>query len=336
MTIKFSRVLRSFNLFTTSVVAALSLVHAPLASAAAAPKEIKLDYAYYSPLSLIIRKNAWLEDEFKKENIPVKWVLSLGSNRALEYLNSGASDFGSTSGVSALVSRANGFPVKTVYIFNTQEASALLLPKGSPIQSVAELKGKKVAATKGTDPFFFLLRTLHANGLRKNDVEIVHLQHPDGRTALEQGRVDAWAGLDPHMAASELEASSRVLYRNPAFSSYGFLNTTDEFINKYPEHLKRVLKVYERARLWALANPDETAKIVAEESKLSVPVAKRQLTRADFTKPIPEKMHLDALYATAPILLDEEIVRKGTDLNKFIKELVDDRFIKAVIASNSR
>jgi sulfonate transport system substrate-binding protein len=138
------------------------------------------------------------------------------------------------------------------------------------------------------------------------------------------------------MAASELDAGSRVLYRNPAFSSYGFLNTTDDFIAKYPEHLKRVLKVYERARRWVIAHPDDTAKIVAEESKLSVPVIKQQLTRADFSKPVPEKFHLDALYATAPILLDEEIVKKGTDLNKYIGELVDDRFVKTVLAESGK
>jgi sulfonate transport system substrate-binding protein len=298
---------------------------------AAAPTEIRLDYAYYSPLSLIIRKQSLLEQEFGKEGIAIKWVLSLGSNRALEYLNSGSSDFGSTSGISALVSRANGYPVKTVYIFNTQEASALLVPKDSPIKRIADLKGRKVAATKGTDPFFFLLRTLHASGLRKNDVEVVHLQHPDGRTALEQGRVDAWAGLDPHMAASELEAGSRVLYRNPAFSSYGFLNTTDEFIAKYPQHLQRVLNVYERARRWAIANPQETAAIVAEESKLSVPVIRQQLTRADFSQPVPGRFHLDSLYATIPILLDEELVKRGTDLRKLVGELVDDRFARAAV-----
>lgn len=300
-----------------------------------APKEIRLDYAYYSPASLAIKKFGWLEEEFKKDGISIKWLFSQGSNRSLEFLNSGSSDFASTSGISALVSRANGQPVKTVYIFNTQEASALVVTKDSPIKSVLELKGKKVAATKGTDPFFFLLRALHANGLKKDDVEIVHLQHPEGRVALEQGSVAAWAGLDPFLTATELDAGSRLVYRNPAFSSYGFLNTSDSFIKNYPEHLTRVLKVYERARLWTLANPEEIAKLTAEESKQSVAVITRQLSRADFTKPIPEAVHIDTLRATAPILIDEEIVRKGTDLNKFIGELVDDSFARAAVKASA-
>lgn len=306
------------------------------AARAEAPSEIRLDYAYYSPESLVIKKFGWLEEEFKPDNITVKWVLSQGSNRALEYLNSGSSDFASTSGISALVSRANGQPVKTVYIFNTQEASTLLVAKDSPIRSVPELKGKKVAATKGTDPFFFLLRALNAHGLNKNDVQIVHLQHPEGRTALERGDVDAWAGLDPFIAATELEAGSKTIYRNPDFSSYGFLNTTDQFIEKYPQHLQRVLNTYERARLWILANPDEAIAIVAEASKQSVPVIKQQFTRANFTKAVPDAQHIGTLKATAPLLLEEEIVRKGTDLDKYIGELVDDRFARAAVESQAK
>ncbi|MEI7612730.1 MAG: aliphatic sulfonate ABC transporter substrate-binding protein [Betaproteobacteria bacterium] len=295
------------------------------------PKEIRLDYAYYSPPSLVIKKFGWLEEEFKPSGTSVRWVFSRGSNNSLEFLNGGSSDFASTSGISALVSRSNGYPVKTVYIFNTQEASTLVVPKDSPIKTVADLKGKKIAATKGTDPYFFLLRALHANGLKRSDVEIVHLQHPEGRTALERKSVDAWAGLDPHLAAAELESGVRTVYRNPAFSSFGFLNTTDDFAKRHPETLTRVLAVYERARLWILANKEETVKIVAEEAKLSLPVIRQQLTRADFTQPIPAKIHIDTVKATAPILVDEEIVKKGVDLDKVISELVDTHFAEAAV-----
>jgi sulfonate transport system substrate-binding protein len=305
-------------------------------AAAAPPKEIRLDYAYYSPESLVIKKFGWLEEEFKADGIPVKWVLSQGSNRALEYLNSGSTDFASTSGISALVSRANGQPVKTVYIFNTQEASTLLVTKDSTLASVPDLKGRKVAATKGTDPFFFLLRALNAHGLSKDDVQIVHLQHPDGRTALERGDVDAWAGLDPFIAATELEAGSKTIYRNADFSSYGFLNTTDSFIAEHPEELQRVLNVYERARLWILANKDEAIAITAEASKQTPEVIARQFTRANFTKAVPDEQHIDTLKATAPLLIAEDVVRRGTDLDRFIAELVDDRFAREAVKSQAK
>ena len=299
--------------------------------AADKPKEIRLDYAYYSPTSLVLKHFGWAEEEFKGEAIPVKWVLSAGSNRALEFLNSGSVDFASTAGLAAVLSRANGNPVKGVYIFSRPEWAALVVAKDSPIKSVKDLKGKKIAATKGTDPYLFLLRSLHQAGLSKGDIEHVSLQHADGRAALEQGRVDAWAGLDPLMAGSEIDKGSRIIYRNINFNTYGFLNTTDAFAKQYPDDVKRVIKVYEKARNWILANPDEAAKLLAEEAKISLPVAKLQLSRNTFTNPVPGAEHIQALKLAAPILQEEGLVKKDTSVEKSIDDLIDARFSKAVV-----
>lgn len=300
------------------------------AYAAAAPEEIRLDYAYYSPTSLVLKHFGWLEEQVKSSGIKVKWTLSQGSNRALEYLSANSIDFGSTAGLAAVLSRANGNPIKSVYVYSRPEWTALLVPKDSPIKTVADLKGKKIAATKGTDPYLFLLRTLKVNGLKKSDVEIVHLQHADGRAALESGRIDAWAGLDPHMASSELQAGSRLLYRNVAFNTYGFLNVTEDFAKKYPEQVRQVLQAYERARLWILANPREASQIQADEAKISLAVAKVQLNRTDFSNPYIGREHREALQAAAPILLQEDLVKKGTNLNKVINDLIDPSFVQSL------
>ncbi|EJM98229.1 aliphatic sulfonate ABC transporter substrate-binding protein [Herbaspirillum sp. YR522] len=299
--------------------------------AATPPRTIRLDYAYYSPPSLVLRKFGWLEEELKAQGTELRWVLSQGSNRALEYLNSDSIDFGSTAGLAALLARANGNPIKAVYVYSRPEWTALAVARDSPIRSVRELKGKKVAATKGTDPYLFLLRALHENGLTRNDVEIVHLQHPDGRAALEQRRVDAWAGLDPHLAASELEAGSRLIYRNVNFNTYGFLNVSDTFAVRHPDQVKRVIAAYERARTWIVAHPEETVALLSEESRLSPQVARLQLKRNDFSHPQIGQEHVDALRAAAPILLEEDLVKSGTDLPRTIGALIDPAFGQGVI-----
>lgn len=319
------------NIMTTAA-AALALCY--FGSTQAAPlAELKLDYAYYSPESLVIKRNGWLEQELA-DHTQVKWVLSLGSNRALEYLNSGAIDIGSTAGVAAVLGKANGNPIRAVYVFSRPEWTALVVPKDSPIKSLTDLKGKKIAATKGTDPFLFTLRALHTVGLSRDDVEIVNLQHPDGRTALANGQVDAWAGLDPHMAAAQIDDGARLLYRNVDFNTWGLLNAREDFIREHPEQLARVLKVYEKARVWIAAHPDDTAKIVSEESKVSLAVAKLQLSRNDFSHPQPGAQQIAALKAAAPILVDEQLVKSGTDLNQVIDALIDSKIAQPVIASN--
>jgi sulfonate transport system substrate-binding protein len=321
---------RSLLQWAAGTTAATALPASVLA--ADKPSEIRLDYAYYSPSSLVIRRFGWLEEAFKADGIAIKWTLSAGSNRALEYLNANSIDIGSTAGLAALLAKANGNPIRAPYIFSRPEWTALVVPKNSPIKTLADLKGKKIAATKGTDPYLFLLRALHSVGLKRGDIEHVALQHADGRAALEQGRVDAWAGLDPLMAASELDAGSRLLYRNVAFNTYGFLNVRDDFITRYPNEVKRVIGVYEKARLWIRANPSEAARILSEEAKVSLPVALLQVKlRTDLSNPQPGNEHVKALQAAAPILVDEQLVRPGTDLNKAIAALVDTRFAHGLI-----
>jgi sulfonate transport system substrate-binding protein len=304
------------------------------AAANAAPlEELRLDYAYYSPTSLVLRRFGWLEQEFKPDGTAIKWVYSAGSNRALEYLNGSSIDIGSSAGLAALLARANGTPIRTPYIFSRPEWTALVVRKDSPMRSLADLKGKKIAATKGTDPYLFLLRSLQVAGLKRGDIEHVSLQHADGRVALEQGKVDAWAGLDPHMAASELESGARLLYRNVAFNTYGFLNVREQFLATRPNETARVIRAYERARAWTRANPGEAARILAEEAKVPLPVALLQVKlRSDFSRPLPGAEHVNALRAAAPILRDENLVRPGTDLNAAIAALVDTRFAKPLIA----
>lgn len=296
---------------------------------AAAPAEVHLDYAYYSPTSLVLKHFGWLEKALPESK--VSWVLSQGSNRSLEYLNSGGIDFASTAGLAAVLSRANGSPLKTIYVASRPEWTALAVRKDSPIHSLADLKGKKIAATKGTDPYLFTLRALSQAGLGKDDVELVHVQHPDGRVALEKGEVDAWAGLDPHLAASQIQAGSRLLYRNVDFNSYDVLSVTEAYAKAQPETIKTVLRAYEQARAWARQNPEPLAELLAKESGLPVKVARLQLSRTDFSDAQPGAEHIAALKAAAPILTAEGLVRKGVDVDQVVERLIDPAFGAAVI-----
>lgn len=310
----------------------LALGMNPLAFAAeTAPAEVKLDYAYYSPVSLVLKHFGWLEKALPDSK--VGWVLSQGSNRSLEYLNSGGVDFASSASLAAVLSRANGSPIKSVYVYSRAEWTALLVRKDSPYKTIADLKGKKIAATKGTDPYLFTLRALQQAGLNKDDVELVHLQHPDGRTALEKGDVDAWAGLDPHMAASEVQAGSRLLYRNKDFNSYGVLSVTEKFAKEHPQTIETVLSAYEKAREWSVKHPQELAELLAKESGLPLDVAKLQLTRTDLSTPQLSGKDVASSKGAAPILVSEELVRRGVNVDQVIDQLIDPGFSKTLTAS---
>src|SRR3954468_7458366 len=296
---------------------------------------LRLDYAYYNPVSLVLKDKGWIEEEFGKTGTNVEWVLSLGSNKALEFLNGSVVDFGSSAGSAALMARANGNPIKAVYIYSRPEWTALVTLKDSPIRSVTDLKGKRVAVTRGTDPHIFLLRALDRFGMTTQDIKMVLLQHPDGKTALVRGDVDAWAGLDPYMAQTELEDGSRLFFRDPGLNTCGFLNVREAFATEHPDEIVRLLRVYERGRQWALANPDGLRAILAKAAKLTDPVAAKELERTDLTNPVIGAEHRAAIIAAGDVLKKAEIVPAGTDIAGTADALIDPQFAARLTADRA-
>jgi sulfonate transport system substrate-binding protein len=306
----------------------------PAAPAAAsggdAPAELRLDYAYYNPASLVLREQRWLEQDLAAKGTKVTWVLSAGSNKANESLRAAAVDFGSTAGAAALLARANATPIKVVDIYSQPEWAAIVVAKTSPITSVAQLKGRKVAATKGTDPYFFLLQALKEAGLTAKDVEVVNLQHADGKAALERGDVDAWAGLDPIMAQTQVDSGSKLIYRNKAFNSYGTLNAREDFLAKYPAVAQQVVNAYEKAKAWIAANPDQAVALLARESKVSEPVAKLVLTeRTAFVDPVPGDAQRTVLTTILPVLVADGNIKSAEDGQRALDTLFEPKYASA-------
>ena len=295
------------------------------------PKTIRLDFAYYNPVSLVLKAKKFLEQDLAGDGISIVWTLSLGSNKALELLNSKSVDFGSTAGAAALIGKANGNPIKAIYVYSRPEWTALVVRKDSPITKVEDLKGKKVAVTRGTDPHIFLLRALHEAGLTEKDIQTVVLQHPEGRIALEKGDVDAWAGLDPMMAQTEIQSGSRLFYRNVNFNSYGVLNVREEFARQYPAYVERVLAAYEKARLWAMQNPEEFRKLFAAAAKLDDPVVTKVLQRSDLSSPVIGDEQKKVIIASGDVLKQNNVISSSADVTATVDNLVDPQYVRDVV-----
>ncbi len=295
------------------------------------PEKIRLDYAHYSPTSLVLHEFGWAEELFQAEGIEVEWAFSQGSNKALEFLNSNSVDFGSTAGAAALISKTNGSPIETVYIYSKPEWTALVTNEGSEIETVEDLKGKKVAATIGTDPYIFLLRALNESGLTASDIELVNLQHGDGAVSLSQNQVDAWAGLDPHMAKLELDQQAELFFREPDFNTYGFLNVRSDFLEAYPDYVAKVIELYEKAREWILANETEAINLISEKADISKEVAARQLERNDFSEPIPNAIHVEHIIEAGKVLQAGEVIDESHDLEDVVNQLINPNIAQDVI-----
>ena len=314
-----------------SLVGALAAIPFAAASlpALAAPTEIRVDWATYNPLSLVIKEQKLLEKEFAADKIAIRWVMSAGSNKALEFLNAGSLDIGSAAGAAALIGRINGNPIKAVGLFSRPEWTALVTLDDSGVKNIADLKGKSVAVTRGTDPHIFLVRALDSAGLTEKDVRLVLLQHADGKTALIRKDVQAWAGLDPMMAAAEVEDSAKLFSRKAENNTWGVLNAREEFAAQNPEIVKRVLKVYEDARLWAVKNPAELTKILAAETKLPENVIARQIERTDLTNGSTEVGKTRETILAAGLALQKAgVIEAKSDVAAATDALIDTRFAR--------
>ncbi len=294
------------------------------------PSEIRIDWATYNPVSMVLKGKGLLENEFAKDGIGMRWVQSLGSNKALEFLNAGSIDFGSTAGSAALLGKINGNPIKSIYVYSRPEWTALVTRKDTAINKIDDLKGKRVAVTRGTDPHIFLVRALQSVGLSEKDIVPVLLQHPDGKTALIRGDVDAWAGLDPMMAQAQVEDGARLFYRNKDANTYGILNASEEFLNKYPDLTKRVLAVYEEARKYCLANYDDEKRVFMDVTKLPDEVVDIQLKeRTDLTYSRIGPPQRDTILQAGLALQQAGVIAANVDVKKALDDLVDDRFVTA-------
>jgi len=291
--------------------------------------ELTLDFATYNPLSLIIKDQGWLEAELG-DDVTVTWVQSAGSNKANEALRAGAIDVGSTAGSAALLARSNGSPIQAIDIYTQPNWAAILVPTGSDIDEVADLAGRTVAATKGTDPYFFLLQALEEAGLSLSDITLQNLQHADGKTALETGAVDAWSGLDPLLATSVYNGAAEIIYDNVDFNSYGFLNATEEFITSNPDLAQLVVNAYEKARQWALENPEETAAILAEVAGIDIEVAEATIERTviDIDN-VPGDAQRDVLSVIGPIFVESGDVPNQELIDEALASLFNDTFATA-------
>ena len=312
-------------LMARAVVYGLAMVSTAQASSL---KEIRIDWATYNPVSLVLKEKGLLEKAFSKEEISIIWVQTLGSNKALEFLNAGSIDFGSTAGSAALLGRIYGNPIKSIYVYSRPEWTALVTTKDSTIAKITDLKGKRVAVTRGTDPHIFLVRALQSVGMHEADITPVLLQHPDGKTALIRGDVDAWAGLDPMMAQAELQDGARLFYRNAEANTWGILNVREEFAREHPDIVRRVLAVYEEARSFSLDNYGELKRVFIAATKLPENVVDKQLKeRTELTHSRIGGPQRQSILAAGLALQQAGVIAASVDVKAAVDGLIDPSFV---------
>jgi sulfonate transport system substrate-binding protein len=245
-----------------SLLACLMVMLGALSTPSQARETISIGYQRSSTLFIILKRTGELDKRLNALGYDVSW--NEFSNNLLESMNAGAVDLNAdVADAFALFTQAANAPL-TYYAEETSapSAQAIIVPPGSPIHAVSDLKGKRVAVSKGSGCNFLLLAALGKAGLTINDIQVRYLEAPDALAAFRGGNVDAWVIWDPFLAAEERDEHVRVVADGSGgLAQYNrFYTATTAFADKHPEVLSVVFDALSATGKWVKAHPDEAAR----------------------------------------------------------------------------
>ena len=250
-----------------------------------ARSELRIGYQKGASLFVLQKAQGTLERRFAPLNVGVKWVEFPAGPQLLEGLNVGSVDVGFVGEAPPIFAQAAG--ANFVYIGHdpaAPEAEAIVVPKDSPVKTVADLKGKKIALNKGSNVHYLLVRALEKAGLKYSDVQPVFLPPADARAAFEKGSVDAWSIWDPFLAAVEKQSNARIVVdgRNGVANNYQFYLSERGYAEKRPDVIKALFDDSVEQGRWLKANLKQAAAIIAPLQGLEPAVVDLALQRYQF------------------------------------------------------
>lgn len=228
---------------------------------------VHIGYQKAATILNAMRAQKDLEKAFEKSGVAVKWAEFPSGPPMLEAINAGSVDFGYTGESPPIFAQASATPlVYVAYDPWSPKAEAIIVPKNSSIQTLADLKGKRVAVAKGSNANYLLVKAVEKGGVNYSDIKPAFLQAPDARAAFEGNNIDAWAIWDPYLAAAQAATGGRTLTDGTGLApNRGYYLAAKSFVDKYPDALKTVLEEVKKRSNWAQNNPVEVAKFLSPE-----------------------------------------------------------------------
>ncbi len=314
--------IRGLMLFVVSVLLTLSTVlvgcrgPASQGQVPAQPTGTKVVRIGYQKSNILVKSQGVLEKRLQPQGISVEWKEFPSGPPLLEALNVGSIDLGPTGESPPIFAQAAGTDlVYAAAVEPSPNGQAVLVPKDSPIKTVAELKGKKVAFVKGSSANYLIVEALESAGLKFSDIQPALLSPADARAAFTKGSIDAWVIWDPFFAAAEAEGNARVLLTGITKSG-GFYLASRTFVNQNLELLKEILEEVDKVGEWGDRNPKEVAKILAPGLGIDLPVVEKMAERRrNRLKPIDAAL-IAQQQKVADTYFELELIPKKIDIRQ--------------------
>ncbi|ADH88189.1 aliphatic sulfonates family ABC transporter, periplasmic ligand-binding protein [Ancylobacter novellus DSM 506] len=261
----------------------------------ASETQVRVGYQKYGTL-VLLKGRGILEKKLEPLGVKVKWAEFAAGPQMLEALNAGAIDIGQTGEAPPIFAQAASDNL--LYLANEPPApkgEAILVPKDSPITSVADLKGKTVGLNKGSNVHFLLVKALEKAGLAYTDITTKFLPPADARAAFEKGALDAWAIWDPFQASAELAIGARVLTTAEGIvPNYQFYLGSRKFANANPAVIEALIASIRETNDWIQTDPAAAVADLAPITGIPAPVLSLAVGRQSFgVAPLSPKVIAD-------------------------------------------
>ncbi|WP_440467375.1 aliphatic sulfonate ABC transporter substrate-binding protein [Pseudomonas sp. YH-1] len=235
------------------------------ALSAQAEQTLRIGFQKSSTLLTVVKAQGNLERELGKQGIKVTWHEFPSGLPLLESLNVGNVDLSADVADTVPVFAQAAGAQLTYFARETPSptAQSILVPHDSPLKSLADLKGKRIAVTKAAGSHYLLIAALQKAGLKFSDIQPAYLTPADGRAAFENHKIDAWVTWDPYVASAQRQQNARVLADGQGLASYQrYYLASTEYAKAHPEVLKQVFAELQKTGRWVKEHPTDAAKVL--------------------------------------------------------------------------
>ncbi|MVP02039.1 aliphatic sulfonate ABC transporter substrate-binding protein [Paenibacillus lutrae] len=271
-------------------------------------------------LILLAKEKGWFEEEFSKIGGEVKWSEFPSGPALVESLAAGRVDFSWLGDGAAISAQANNLPVTTLSLLSEglKGLNIIIVPAESTAESLADLKGKRIAIAKGTTLHVFFIKAIKQAGLKESDFQLIQLQSDEAIAAFESGAVDAWVGLDPYTSIQTAKNGARVLTSGETLKIQAPVLTIGrtEFIQEHPEAAAAFLRGFQKAIDYQKEHREEVVSFIANTKKADKSTIELVVQNSEYVNLPISKEILAIQQASADILLESGFIKKKIDVTQ--------------------
>ncbi|MDR2826140.1 MAG: aliphatic sulfonate ABC transporter substrate-binding protein [Deltaproteobacteria bacterium] len=281
---------------------------------------LRIGFQKSSSLLILLKGQGILEKALQAQGVTVSWHEFTSGLPMVEALNVGALDLSAdVADTVPLFAQASG----TEFTYFLQEkasptAEALVVLKNSPIQTVADLKGKKLAVAKASGAHYLTVAALNKAGLVfGKDVQVSYLQPADARVALESGAVDAWTTWDPFLATIQIKSGARIIAdgKSSGVSYTRFYPISSVYLKNNPQVAQVLADELLKIGKWVKSNPEEAAKVHAPLVGLDIEIVKLANSRRSYNVAPVDKAAIAEQQKIADLFVAEKLLVKPIKVN---------------------